>query len=237
MDNPLKEAIILAGGLGTRLQGVLADVPKPMAMVAEKPFLSYLLDYCHDAKIEKVVLAVGYKYEVIQRFYGNHYKDMLLEYAIEQEPLGTGGAIWNAFQYIATDTALLLNGDSVFFVDVQKFYLNHIQNKADISLALKPMKDFDRYGTVGLSQNKICSFREKQPTKQGTINAGVYLINKNIIHKYPQKDKFSFEKDILEKYIQQIDLIGFVDEGYFIDIGIPEDFERAQKELRELFIQ
>jgi D-glycero-alpha-D-manno-heptose 1-phosphate guanylyltransferase len=231
MDNTIKEAIILAGGLGTRLQGVVVDIPKPMAMVAQKPFLSYLLDYCLSAKIEKIVLAVGYKYEVIQAFYGNQYKGIQLEYAIEHEPLGTGGAIWNAFQHITTDTALLLNGDSVFFVDVQKFYLNHIQNDADISLSLKPMRDFDRYGTVELSQNRIVNFWEKQPTKQGIINAGVYLINKNIIQKYPQNDKFSFEKDILEKYVRQLTLIGFVDDGYFIDIGIPEDYQKAQEDF------
>ena len=232
MDNPLKEAIVLAGGMGTRLQGVVADVPKPMAMVAEKPFLSYLLDYCLVSRIEKVVLAVGYKYEVIQKFYGNQYKELRLEYAVEEEPLGTGGAIWNAFQFITSDTVLLLNGDSVFFVDIQKFYLNHIQNKADISLALKQMCHFDRYGTVELFQNRIIHFQEKQPTKQGFINAGVYLINKDMILKYPQNNKFSFEKDILEKYIHQLNLIGFVNDGYFIDIGIPDDFYRAQKELQ-----
>jgi D-glycero-alpha-D-manno-heptose 1-phosphate guanylyltransferase len=231
MDNPLKEAIILAGGLSTRLQGVVADMPKPMARVAGKPFLSYLLDYCLVAEIEKIVLAVGYKYEIIERFYGNEYKGIALEYAVEHEPLGTGGAIWNAFQYITTDTALLLNGDSVFFVDVQKFYSHHIQNEADISLALKPMRDFDRYGTVELFQNRIIHFCEKQPAKQGLINAGVYLISKNLIHQYPQEEKFSFEKDILEKLIRQLILTGFVDEGYFIDIGVPEDFYRAQKEL------
>jgi D-glycero-alpha-D-manno-heptose 1-phosphate guanylyltransferase len=232
MDNPLKEAIILAGGLGTRLKEVIDDIPKPMAVVAGKPFLSYLLDYCLSAGIEKIVLAVGYKYEVIKKFFGNLYKGVKLEYAIEKEPLGTGGAIWNAFQYITTDTALLLNGDSVFFVDIQQFYSNHIQNQADISLALKPMQNFDRYGTVELFNNRIINFHEKQPAKQGLINAGVYLINKKSIQKYPQKEKFSFEKDIVEKYVNRLTLIGFVDTGYFIDIGIPEDYERAQEELQ-----
>ena len=254
----LKEAIVLAGGLGTRLRGVIADIPKPMAPVRGKPFLEYVLYLAEKGGIQRVVLAVGYKHEVIQAHFGNHFQSesqssgMELVYAVEAEPLGTGGAIFQASQLIKGENFLVINGDSLFDLDIRRFFAQHQQSAAVLSLALKPMQDFDRYGCVEInSTNRISAFLEKEARKTGLINAGIYLINKRLwsltldsevqsnlqrkaVGPAPVKtSKFSFEKDIMEKYHGSLPFYGFSHDNYFIDIGIPEDYGRAQEDFAQ----
>ena len=227
------EAIILAGGFGTRLQSVVKEIPKPMASINGKPFLAYLLDYLINQRVQKVALSVGYKYEVIFEYFGDLYNGLKIEYAIEKEPLGTGGGILNALSFCNSENVLLLNGDSYFGVNIENLYQFHIQNASDISLSLKEMHNVDRYGTVSVNKHKIIAFNEKQFIEKGLISCGVYLLDKKSIEKLNLPIKFSFEKDLLETYIKKMNINGITFDNYFIDIGIPEDYERAQIELSQ----
>ncbi len=237
MDNQVKitEAVVLAGGFGTRLQSVVSDLPKPMADINGKPFLEYLLLYLKKQGCLHCVLSVGYKYESIINYFGNEFLGIKLDYAIENEPLGTGGGIKNALKFIKQDNFFLLNGDSFFDVDLQQLSDFHFQKESSITLSLKKMQHVNRYGTLELQDSKIIRFNEKAEIAEGFINGGVYVISKNVFLDKNLGIKFSFEKDILEMKVNEIPMHGNVYDGYFIDIGIPEDYQRAQKEL-ELFL-
>ncbi len=229
-------AIILAGGLGTRLRSVVADMPKPMAPVAGRPFLEYLLLHAKSQGIQQAVLSVGYKYERIEAHFGRSFEGMTLDYAIEKEPLGTGGAIWNAFSFCENDTVAVLNGDSLFEVDIQALHRFKLEKKADMALSLKPMQQFDRYGVVEVDETGcIRQFKEKTYCEKGLINGGVYCFDLHWARQLPLSGKFSFEKDVLEKYVDQGMFYGYLSSAYFIDIGIPEDYERAQTEFAGKF--
>jgi D-glycero-alpha-D-manno-heptose 1-phosphate guanylyltransferase len=230
----INEAVILAGGFGTRLQSVVKDLPKPMAPVREKPFLTYVLDYLKIYGIEHVVLSVGYLHEKIISYFGQEYQGIQISYAIENEPLGTGGGIKLALEKIQGSHAFVLNGDTFFDVDLFLFAAQHEQAKSELSMALRTVDDVDRYGAVKTDeQNRIQSFFEKGATKgQGNINGGVYLLPAVFFKKMSIfTDRFSMEKDVFEKLYQSSAFYGFPSDGYFIDIGIPEDYNKAQKEL------
>lgn len=230
-----KEAIVLAGGMGTRLRTVVSDVPKPMAPVNGRPFLAYVLDDLVTQGIERVILAVGYKREVIVEYFGIEYRGMELLYSVEEEPLGTGGAIKQAFDLVVGETAFVLNGDTYFNVSLSELDTFHEARSADMTLALKPMKDFDRYGTVIIDESeKILGFEEKQHRTEGLINGGVYLFGKNIWVGPELAEKFSFETEILEGLYATRTFCGMVSDTYFIDIGIPTDYERSQHDFATL---
>jgi D-glycero-alpha-D-manno-heptose 1-phosphate guanylyltransferase len=227
-------AIILAGGFGTRLQSVVNDVPKPMAPVAGRPFLEWVLDYCLENGIQEAILSVGYKSETIINHFGKEYKGIQIKYAIEKEPLGTGGAIRYAIEMLEDDSnCLILNGDTLFKSDLQKLYSSYMEKSADLIVSLRRMYDFDRYGVVEINEsNRIISFQEKKHCDEGLINGGVYIVSSKLIKQiFPEVKSFSFEKDFLEHYVQQLKFIGIEQTGYFIDIGIPEDFEKANRDL------
>jgi D-glycero-alpha-D-manno-heptose 1-phosphate guanylyltransferase len=233
MDHSITEALILVGGLGTRLKSVISDLPKPMADVSGRPFLAYLLDYCHEQNIKRVVLCAGYKHEAISAYFGSSYKNLELLYSIEDEPLGTGGALQKGLDLLQSPTVLFLNGDSICEVSIAEmgsFYANH---KADIVLAVKRMTNFDRYGTVVYEQNRVIHFEEKKPLKEGFINVGVMLLNAELVKQLAPAPKFSFERDILENYTQTLNIFAFETQDYFIDIGIPEDYALAQTTLKK----
>ncbi len=225
------EAIILAGGLGTRLRQVVSEIPKPMAPVAGRPFLEYLLKYLGGYGIKKAVLSVGYKYELIREHFGEHYGDTSLVYAIEEEPLGTGGGLRNALRFINDSACFLLNGDTYFNVPLNKLYAAHARNRNSLTLSLKKMHDFDRYGTVITENDRVMEFEPKKPCREGLINGGVYVIPPELFDSLPPHRKFSFEEDFLKPYTRAIRMGAFVSDGYFIDIGVPEDYERAQREM------
>ncbi len=236
-------AIILAGGLGTRLRQVVKELPKPMAPIGGKPFLHYLFKYLKAQGIEKTILSVGYKAESIKEYFGDNYDGISILYMEEEKPLGTGGGIYQAIS-LADGMAFVLNGDSFFDVNLKELIDFYRETKADIAMSLKPMKNFDRYGTVTLNgENRIIGFAEKQFQQEGLINAGVYLMSRDCFQKIEEQQnallprKFSFEQDILEKHLHFLRLEGKVSDGYFIDIGIPEDYQRAQSEFALFFKQ
>lgn len=219
------EAIILVGGFGTRLQSVVKDVPKPMADINGRPFLCYILEYLLKNGIEKVILSVGYKKEIIQEYFGNRYKTMEIFYSKEDEPLGTGGAIKKAFNFCKNENVLVLNGDTFFEISLKSLINQHQITDADITLSLKQMYNFDRYGKVIVEKNSIVSFEEKEYSLSGLINAGVYIIRRNLFLDF--ETKFSLEQDFLEKSFFKLNIGAYIDKGYFIDIGIPNDYQKA----------
>jgi D-glycero-alpha-D-manno-heptose 1-phosphate guanylyltransferase len=228
----ITECIILAGGLGTRLRSAVPDLPKAMAPVAGKPFLSYVIDGLRMQGIRRFVFSLGYMHEVIEQFLREQYPTLDYTTIIEPEPFGTGGAIQLALQAAHTDHVLITNGDTLFRADVISLEELHRRVDSECTLALKPMQDFDRYGCVEIDeQNQVVSFREKQHYTEGLINGGLYLLNRQAFLKRTFPVKFSFEKDYLEAFIANGSFYAVPSDAYFIDIGIPHDFEQAQKDL------
>jgi D-glycero-alpha-D-manno-heptose 1-phosphate guanylyltransferase len=229
----IKEAIILAGGLGTRLRSAVPDLPKCMAPVNNKPFIGYVIDYYAAQGIKQFIFSLGYKHEAIENYLNQTYPSLSKQYVVESEPLGTGGAIRLACGVATEKTVLVLNGDTIFNIELATLADFHYQHDSHCTLSLKPMKNFDRYGVVELEpDNRIKSFKEKQFYDDGLINGGVYALNVPAFLQESMPDKFSFEKDYMELKYSHGYMHGVVQEGYFIDIGIPEDYERAQTELR-----
>ncbi|MBI4710601.1 MAG: nucleotidyltransferase family protein [Nitrospirae bacterium] len=226
------EAIIIAGGLGIRLQPVVKDVPKPMADINGMPFLSFLMDYLSRYGVKKVLLSVGYKHETIKKYFGSKYRNMDIEYVIENNPLGTGGALREALRHVQGSEAIVLNGDSFFNVNVKDLMDFHYLQVSMLTIAVKPMNNIDRYGTIILRNERATGFSEKSSGNFGYINGGVYVMKKDIMNHYAREGAFSFETDFLQGNINSIAVSAFISDGYFIDIGIPEDYERAQKELK-----
>ncbi|MCK9162985.1 MAG: nucleotidyltransferase family protein [Bacteroidales bacterium] len=231
----LEEAIILAGGMGTRLKGVIADMPKPLAPINGIPFLTYLIKFIKDQGIEHIILSVGYRWEMIREIYGDIYEGINITYAIEKQPLGTGGGIALALQSTKKDDILILNGDSFIDFDLKTFYDFHKRENAVLSFVLKEMNDFERYGTVELKENKIIEFREKKYIEQGLINAGAYIAKRSIFEGLNIPQKFSFEQDYLEKKVSEGFFYGYKTKGYFIDIGIPQDYNKAQIDFKKIW--
>lgn len=223
------EAIVLAGGFGTRLAHIVSDVPKPMAPVCGRPFLRFILDDLQQKGVERVILAVGYKQDVIRDYFGAQYRGMEIRYSSEDEPLFTGGAIKKALRLCREERVWVINGDTYFDVDLTAM----AKQEAALVVAVKRLTDFSRYGTVAVDGGRIVGFREKQPCKEGLINGGIYLISRTLLETVPET-KFSFEQEVLESKYDQLTMLAYESNGYFIDIGIPEDYALAQETLKPL---
>ena len=224
----IKEAIVLAGGKGTRLRSVVADVPKPMAEVGDKPFLDHLLQKIISHGIERIVLSVGYKKEVIEDYFGNSFQGAEIVYAVEEEALGTGGAIKLALESCIDEQVFVFNGDTYLDLNLEAFATQHLESGKSISLALKEMNSPDRYGTVEVKYSRITDFREKQTgVESGLINAGVYALKSSLMQNEVLPTVFSFESEILEKKKDNWVIGAFTTNGFFVDIGVPEDYRRA----------
>jgi D-glycero-alpha-D-manno-heptose 1-phosphate guanylyltransferase len=230
----VKEAIILAGGFGKRLKSKVKDIPKPMAEVGGKPFLQIILDYLLENRIKKVILSVAYKKGIIKKYFGNNYKGLTIIYAEEDAPLGTGGAIKYSLGFVESEDIFILNGDTRFNIPLKKIFDFHYSKKADLSIALKKITSdkTNRYGNILLnSEKRVISFKEKTKNNFSYINGGIYLLNINKFMQIKFPERFSFEKDYLEQYYLKYKFYGKVFDSYFIDIGIPEDYEKAKREL------
>ncbi len=228
----IPEAIILAGGLGTRLKSAVPDLPKCLAPIAGKPFLDYLLNYCRKQGISRFIFALGYKTEQVECFVETLLPASEYVFSIEKEPLGTGGAIYQACQQATGSDVIVLNADTFFGVNLNALSSFHKERKADCTLALKPMQQFDRYGVVEQNEKQLVSgFSEKKYMENGLINGGVYALHAERFLAKSFPSVFSFEKDYLEKEYQKKKIYGMISDAYFIDIGIPEDYHRAQTEL------
>lgn len=232
----IKEAVVLAGGFGTRLRPVISDLPKPLAPVNGKPFLHYVLQHLHNHGLKHVVLSVGYMHEKIQAAFGEEYLGMKMSYAVEHEALGTGGGIRLGMELCSDAHVLAMNGDTLYKVPLTEMFDAHLGGSCDATLAMRKVEDGSRYGTLQLEGKRIVAFREKSPEHTGEqlINGGVYAMRrKSFMGTTKAGEKFSIEYDFFGKYAQQMMLNGFNCDAYFIDIGIPEDYARAQQELTE----
>ena len=230
----IKEAIILAGGFGTRLKEAVPDLPKCMAPVNNRPFLFYVINYLRTKGIEKFIFSLGYEHEVVEAYLQTDFPTLDFQCLVEKEPLGTGGAILASCYKTSEQTVLVVNGDTIFKANIEKAFTDHVKHDSDCTLLLKPMENFDRYGVVELNEDdSIKSFEEKKFYKSGLINGGVYILNTEQFLAEELPGKFSFEKDYLEKYFETRRIYGSVQNEYFIDIGIPEDYFRVQQELKQ----
>ncbi len=227
------KVIILAGGLGTRLRKTVGDLPKPLAPIGDKPFLEYLIKFISSQGFTDIIISSGHGAASIRKFLGDGSKHGLkIEYTVEQELLGTGGAIKLAEPLIGSSDFIVMNGDTFFEVRLREMLGFHESKRSVATIALIHKHDTGRYGRVLLDgDNKILSFTEKNDDgKAGYINGGMYVFKKEFFDYIPSNRACSLEREILPLLIGK-GLYGFPVEGYFIDIGIPEDYERAKKEL------
>ncbi len=230
----IKEAIILAGGYGTRLQYAVRDLPKCLAPVNGRPFLFYVINFLRSQGIEKFIFLLGYKHELIEQYLNSRFSTLNFQCLVEKEPLGTGGALLAACYKSSEQDVLVVNGDSLFKINLEKAGQQHQKHQPPCTLLLKPMKNSDRYGAVELHEDlSVKNFREKQFFQHGFINGGAYLLNTEKFMQEELPEKFSFEKDYLEKIYQTQKIYGSVQDEYFIDIGIPVDYYRAQEQLKQ----
>jgi len=229
----LKHAVILAGGLGTRLREVISDCPKPMALINNRPFLEYLFDFLVDSGITDVVLSVGYKNEIISQHFNNRYRSLKIRYSVEDKPLGTGGAVKKALAEIESKSVLVLNGDTIFRINLINFYKQYVDKSANVMIAIKKLDNSSRYGTVNIDKHsRITGFLEKSNhNNSGLINGGIYIINKSFFQNNSPEGKFSIEKDFFEKLHHTDNIFGFISNEYFLDIGIPKDLKIAENEF------
>ena len=224
----VREAVILAGGYGTRLAQVAPGICKPMAPVADVPFLCRVLDLLDAAGFAHVIIADGYRREQIESYFMGAYRGIEIDYSSEDDPLLTGGAVKKALSFCICSEVFVLNGDTWFDVDfssMEKVLAEHC--KAQCCIAAKRKERFDRYGTLDVREDGlICGFREKAPCAEGIINGGVYLIRREALVSEP--DVFSLEDDWFSRVVADGVLVSYEADGGFIDIGVPEDYARAQ---------
>jgi D-glycero-alpha-D-manno-heptose 1-phosphate guanylyltransferase len=222
------EAIILAGGFGTRLQSAVPDLPKPLAPVQGRPFVAWVLDSLERQGIRRVILATGYKAGVVCEVLGRRWGHMELEYAVEVSPLGTGGAMANAAKHMEGDSVLVLNGDTYLEMDYRAFSAEMHRLGARIGIALVEVPEVARYGAVRVQGTHVVGFNEKGGGGPGWINAGVYWLMRTVWESVDATRACSFEREILTVEASRGNVCAYTATHGFIDIGIPDDYQRAQ---------
>ncbi|HQX42926.1 MAG: HAD-IIIA family hydrolase [Saprospiraceae bacterium] len=230
----MRECIVLAGGFGTRLQHLIPDTPKCLAPVGGKPFIDYLIQHLVTEKMDKFIFSLGYKSDMVESYIKTKFPHLNCEFCVESKPLGTGGAIIYSLGKCTSDQVFILNADTFYPISFDSFYKFYQKNKSGICIALKPIVEPDRYGTVMMDdQHKIVQFLEKKYSPYGLINGGIYLIDRKWILEFELPEIFSFETEILQKYTTTENIFGMVQDVPFLDIGIPSDYEKAQTFLPE----
>lgn len=227
------DAIVLAGGLGTRLAQTIPHLPKALAPIRETPFLQLLLNQLAQSGIvSKVVMALGHKASSIESFIHSQVYPFPIELSFEQSPLGTGGAVLNALPKTTTDTLLILNGDSFFDLSLADFYHFHQTQEGSLTIACRYVEDSSRYGSILFDEfQRIYRFIEKQPdSKSGWISSGIYLAQKNLFSRY-SPGIHSLENEFFPQFLQ-FPTLAYLHTGAFIDIGTPSSYEEAQTILQ-----
>jgi len=216
------------------------DLPKPMAPVDGRPFLSYLMDYWIGQGVKRIILSVGYKSHAIQDCYGDSYRHAEISYSVEEQPLGTGGGLLLALgQLQGSDDFLVLNGDTFFAVEFDAFREYHKHTGTDMTMALLDVADNDRYGGVSMNQDgRIVSLdASRGDAENRRVNGGVYLMRRNLLDDYIGNDllkQCSLEDDLFPALLNSgKSMVGYLSSGRFIDIGVPEDYRRAANLLAE----
>lgn len=225
------EAIVLAGGFGTRLRGAIGDLPKPMAPVAGRPFLEWQLDALARRGIRRVILSVGFRREAIETHFGASYAGMQIAYAREIEPLGTGGAIRAALRHLRGEAAFVLNGDTLIRAPLGQMDL---RRDCRLCLLVARVEDASRFGTVAVEGGFVRAFLEKSGAGPGLVNSGVYRIDRDLLEGIGLPEKFSFERDFMEPGVARLAIAAVVTDEPFIDIGIPESLADADTRVPAL---
>ena len=233
------EAILLCGGLGTRLRSVVSDRPKPMADIAGKPFLHYLVKMLSKSGVKHLIFALGYMGEQIEAYFqsGEEY-GLSISYSYEDSPLGTGGAIRNALSKVSGENVLVLNADTYFRTDYESLLREQLKNKVAMTIASRKIEDISRYGAILKDESgRILRWNEKMSSDQvealrpGEINGGIYVMQKSLIEKIPE-GKQSLENDCIPAWLKYGGYIQAIpSDGYFMDIGIPEDYAQFRKDI------
>ena len=222
------EAIILVGGLGTRLRGVVDDLPKPLAPVAGRPFVAWVLDALAAEGLRRVILATGYLGDQIEAACGTRWQGLELAYSRETELRGTGGAIALAAELLEGNTCFVLNGDTMLRLDYARFAGCAAVGDIRLGMAVTRVPDVSRYGAMRVECGRVTGFVEKGATGSGYINAGVYWLDRSLLAAFPSAARFSFEADVLVPAVKREQVAAFTETSGFIDIGVPEDYRRAQ---------
>lgn len=233
------EAILLCGGLGTRLRSVVSDRPKPMADIAGKPFLHYLVKMLSESGVKHLIFALGYMGEQIETYFksGEDY-GLSISYSYEDSPLGTGGAIRNALSHVSGENVLVLNADTYFHTDYESLLREQLKNKAAMTIASRKIEDISRYGAILKDESgRILRWNEKMSSDRaeapcpGEINGGIYVMKKSLIEKIPE-GKQSLENDCIPAWLEDgLYLQAIPSDGYFMDIGIPEDYAQFKEDV------
>jgi D-glycero-alpha-D-manno-heptose 1-phosphate guanylyltransferase len=222
--------IILCGGKGTRLQTVVNDRPKSMAIINNEPFLCYLFKQLSKSDLNNIILSTGYKADIIESYFGKKIYNLSLKYSREKQSLGTGGAVKLALSKVETDYIMVMNGDSYLDIDLKSYVSWHFKNKYNSSMVLAKVENISRYGNVKADNDgRVLSFEEKDGNnKPGWINGGIYILKKTMLDTVPPDINYSLERDFFPKLIDK-GLYRFNFDGKFIDIGTPESFTAAQE--------
>jgi D-glycero-alpha-D-manno-heptose 1-phosphate guanylyltransferase len=226
-----REAVVLAGGLGTRLRSVISDVPKAMAPVNGRPFLEHLLTFLRSRDIRRVVLSIGYLGEHIRKYFGSTFGGMEIDYHAELTPLGTGGALQRALLRCVTDHVYVLNGDTFANFTCEEAEARHASTGRPVMFG-KAMASLDRYGVLNLVGTQVHGINHRPSVHSGYINTGVYFVSTDILSSASMTPPFSFERDFLPAYLTSSPFEMVPVLGDFIDIGIPSDYHKAQSLLR-----
>lgn len=226
------EAIVLAGGIGTRLRAIVPDQPKPMAPVAGRPFLEILLDDLARKGFRRVILSLGFMAERVVDHFGTEYAGMTLVPVVEDQPLGTGGGVRLAMEQLISDHAYIFNGDTFLDLDASAVETRWLADRRPIIVA-RSVSDTDRYGRLIVDENRVVGFTEKGLAGPGLINAGCYVLPRSELSRFPVGTPFSLEQDVLAPLVQSGGVDAFITSGEFIDIGVPDDFHRAQTLLAD----
>ncbi len=235
------QAVLLAGGLGTRLRSVVSDRPKPMALIGEKPFMEYVVHELSKHGVTDIIFAVGYKGSMVEEYFGDGSgfvapdgTPIRVHYAYEEELLGTAGAIKNAGQFVTEDVFFVLNADTFYQIDYSRLVRMQRESDLEMALVLRQVPDISRYGAAVLQDGRLTAFNEKSTeAKPGTINGGVYLMKRSLLDEIPE-GKVSLENEMIPRWLgENRKLGGFVNDGYFIDIGIPEAYYQFMEDVEK----
>jgi D-glycero-alpha-D-manno-heptose 1-phosphate guanylyltransferase len=226
------KAVVLCGGLGTRLGELTRYTPKPMLTVAGRPFIAHVLDHLVIHGVDGLVLAVSFEWEKLRSFVGDAWRGVPVAYSVEKMPLGTGGGIAHAMRQENLTNAVVVNWDTLIMEDPRKLQAC-VQDGDELALTVVHVDQANRYGTVAIDlAGKLAGFSEKGVNKSGWVNAGMYSISRNVFDDM-KSQAFSFEHDILAQRRCMDTTRIYKSSAYFIDMGVPEDLERADREIRE----
>lgn len=236
------QAVLLAGGLGTRLKSVVSDRPKPMALIGQKPFMEYVVHELSRHGVTDIIFAVGYKGSMVEEYFGDGSGfqaadgsgGLNIRYAYEEELLGTAGAIKNAGKLVTEEVFFVLNADTFYQIDYGRLTQMRQDKELEMVLVLREVPDVSRYGQAVLCGSRLTGFNEKTTeAKPGTVNGGIYLMSRKLMEEIPE-GKVSLENDMIPRWLKEGRRIGgFVNDGYFIDIGIPEDYYRFIEDVKK----